>query len=367
MLARSSLLSRQPWIYRPGADAVFILLPAFLATAVVLAFPRFFADGAAMPPWFWLVFIVGIDVAHVYSTLWRTYFDPEEFQKYRRPLLLIPLLSFVVGAGLYLLDGMLFWRILAYLAVFHFIRQQYGFFSLYARKENRSLAERRLDAAVIYAATLYPLIYWHTHLPRNFNWFIEGDFGTLNLPGLSRAAGIIYGILIAIYLTKEISKVSRHGHLNLPKNLILLGTAVSWYFGIVVANGDLAFTATNVVAHGIPYMALVWMYERKKENRPASAEVRRPHWLRRVFRVQYLPVFVGALLLFAYLEEALWDALVWRDHAGLFPWAESLPHLDQAGWLAVVVPLLATPQVTHYLIDGFIWKMRKPSGDLRNV
>ena len=27
--------------------------------------------------------------------------------------------------------------------------------------------------------------------------------------------------------------------------------------------------------------------------------------------------------------------------------------------LAFIVPLLALPQVTHYILDGFIWKIRK--------
>ncbi|UCJ07051.1 hypothetical protein KTO58_25850 [Chitinophaga pendula] len=33
-------------------------------------------------------------------------------------------------------------------------------------------------------------------------------------------------------------------------------------------------------------------------------------------------------------------------------------------WLAVVVPLLALPQLTHYILDGFIWKKRDGVGVL---
>lgn len=365
--SKSSLFGSQPWIYRPGADSIFILLPAFLATAAVALFPGFFEDSGNMPAWAWLLFIVGIDVAHVYSTLWRTYFDREEFRKYRRPLVLIPVFGWMAGVFLYLIGGMLFWRVLAYLAVFHFVRQQYGFLSLYARKENRPSWERSIDAVTIYAATIYPLLFWHTHLPRNFHWFIDGDFWAVNASWLSPLAGGVYLVILAVYLIKEIRQSLQRGRINLPKNLILLGTALSWYFGIVVHDGDLAFTATNVVAHGIPYMALVWMYGRKKQEKSAPAAAARPSLLRRVFRVQYLPVFVGALMLFAYLEEGLWDALVWRDHGGLFPWAGSLPQIDEATLLAFVVPLLALPQVTHYLIDGFIWKVRKGNADLGKV
>ncbi len=35
---------------------------------------------------------------------------------------------------------------------------------------------RALDAAVIYGATLTPLLFWHAHQPRRFQWFLQGDF-----------------------------------------------------------------------------------------------------------------------------------------------------------------------------------------------
>lgn len=359
-------LRQQPWIYRPGADALFILFPAFLAVFVVLIFPDFFGNSDAMPPWAWLLFIVGIDVAHVYSTLWRTYLDPDEFQRYKRHLTLIPFFGWVVGTLLYFIDPMLFWRVLAYLAVFHFIRQQYGFMSLYARKDKRAKWERTIDAVTIYAATLFPLLYWHTHLPRNFHWFVDGDFGALSADWLTVAGAVVYVGILLIWLGKEVYMLQQGRRFNLPKNLILIGTMLSWYYGIVVKNGDLAFTATNVVAHGIPYMALVWMYGRKKVER-GTMQAPKNHWIRRVFRWQYLPVFIGVLLLFAYLEEGLWDALIWRDHEGLFPWAAGMPFVGDAGTLAWLVPLLALPQVTHYVIDGFIWKVRKPGGEVGEV
>jgi hypothetical protein len=28
-------------------------------------------------------------------------------------------------------------------------------------------------------------------------------------------------------------------------------------------------------------------------------------------------------------------------------------------FLSIIVPVLALPQITHYILDGFIWKVRK--------
>ena len=33
--------------------------------------------------------------------------------------------------------------------------------------------------------------------------------------------------------------------------------------------------------------------------------------------------------------------------------------------LALVVPLLAVPQLTHYLLDGFVWRVRSENPVLR--
>ncbi len=351
-------MKTQPWIHSRWTDSIFILGPAFLATGLVLSFPEFFRSSSEMQPWFWLLFIVGVDVAHVYSTLFRTYFDKEEFQKYRRPLTWIPILAWGAGVLLYLIDGMVFWRLLAYLAVYHFVRQQYGFFSIYARKEKRPNWERWIDSAAIYLATLYPIAYWHTHLPRNFFWFMPGDFVSLQWPIIEYIFLGVYLMALTAYVVKEAFHLSQGRHFNWPKNLILVGTALSWGVGIVLLNGDLAFTATNVLAHGIPYMALVWLYGQKKAKPQTNTTTLRK--VKSFFRLEFIPLFVVILFALAYFEEGLWDGMVWRDHEGLFPWANQLPWLQDQRLLAIVVPLLAMPQITHYVIDGFIWRVRKP-------
>lgn len=355
----------QPWVYRPWVDVPFILAPAFLVTLVVVAFPGIFADNDSLSPQAWLLLIVGVDVAHVYSTLWRTYLDPGEFARHRNLLIYTPLAVWIGGIVLYSMGPMVFWRVMAYLAVFHFIRQQYGFMRVYARQDRAAEWERHLDSVTVYALTLYPILYWHTHLPRNFSWFVEGDFLGVNAPWLADIGFVLYALIVVAYLVKEVRRSLKMGF-NLPKNLILLGTGLSWYCGIVLRNGDLAFTATNVIAHGLPYMAMVWIYGRKKHD-PLRQQPAPNVWMRWGFRVAFVPAFLGLLLGLAYLEEGLWDGLIWRDHAGLFPWAQGLPFLDDQAALAVMVPLLSLPQVTHYIVDGFIWKMRRSDGDLRVI
>lgn len=323
-----------PWIRGPVFDSFLILGPSLFAVLFVALTHGQFPQ---LPLWMWVVFVMGIDVSHVYSTLYKTYFHKDEFEKNKNLLFFAPVLVLILGVLIHSLSVAAFWTILAYLAVFHFIRQQYGFMRLYDRGENKF---RLLDEVTIYAVTLYPIIYWHSH-PRDFHWFVEGDFFS-GLPVIiEKISFTAYIIIIAVYFFS----LFKRSTFNLPKNLLILGTAIIWYIGIITFNGDVAFTVTNVVAHGIPYMALIWSWGEKNNVK--------------IFRFSWgVPVFLLSLFFFAYVEEGIWAGLVWREHLEFFTWFGSLPAISDKGGLSLIVPLLTLPQATHYLLDGFIWKSR---------
>src|ERR1700712_3288571 len=87
----------QPWIRSAIADSVFILSPPFLALSVVMLFPAAFKNSGIMPVQYWVILIVMIDVAHVYSTLYRTYFNPNSFKQKHHLLIAIPLFCYIGG------------------------------------------------------------------------------------------------------------------------------------------------------------------------------------------------------------------------------------------------------------------------------
>jgi hypothetical protein len=361
-------MKKQPWIYSAGVDGFFILAPALAVTAAILCLRHSIARLDAIPPWLWAALIVGVDVAHVYSTLFRTYADKEEFRARQTLYTLVPLACWVVGTLLYSVDSLWFWRAIAYLAVFHFMRQQYGFMMIYGRRERDHRAGfRLLDKAAIYMATLYPLIYWHTHLPRHFDWFIEGDFVAVHAPWLNDLSLALYALIMVAYVAKECWLAVAARSVNIPRNALLLGTAVSWWVGIIAFDNDLAFTAANVLAHGIPYMALIWMYGRNLGARDPEKKLLGGIAFRRFFSLRFLPLFLGLLVLLAYLEEGLWDGMIWNDHKTLFAPFHVLSTVDGKSTLAWLVPLLALPQTTHYALDAFIWRLKSGGAEWKRV
>ncbi len=351
----------QHWIASRRFDLIWILGPAFFSVVLALVIATLLPNRLnTIPIWTWALVIMGIDVAHVYSTLFRTYFDPEERRHYSGYLLMIPLMCWLLGVLLYSQSTKGFWTVLAYVAVFHFVRQQYGFMMIYRRSEPiQPRLFRALDQLAVYLATLFPLVYWHAHLPRNFIWFVKGDFAISVPQWISSLCGILYGTVLIAYLIKELYQWRREHYFNVPKNLLLFGTALSWYVGIVLLNADFPFTITNVITHGVPYIALVWYFGRRKfygKSRPTVVSGIFP----RFFSYRAIPLFALVLIVLAYFEEGFWDSLVWRERQELFSIFYVFGAIPDHAILSMVVPLLAVPQATHYVLDAFIWRMRKP-------
>jgi hypothetical protein len=346
------LLNNQPWLYGSFVDSIFILFPPFICLALIFIFPTFFIQNN-LSNLSWLLLVVFIDVAHVYSTLFRTYFHKPTFNKNKILFTFAPLVALVVSILVYSIKPILFWRILAYLAVFHFIRQQYGFVKLYSRNEFQTKIQMKVDSIMIYASTIYPIIYWHFSADRKFTWFVQDDFITYKSNFILNASLIAYSIVILTYLTKEFQSIVKTKKINLPKNAIIFGSSLSWYFGIVYFNSDITFSLLNIICHGIPYMSLIWIFSIKQKSIDYLLIGKS------IFSKFGILFFLLLILLLAYSEEGLWDYLVWKEHSSLFKiFPKSYFILDKS-LIAIIVPLLSVPQITHYIIDGFIWKVSK--------
>jgi hypothetical protein len=331
------------WLFSAPLDLAVFGGTALVALLLVAVMPAHEAG-----PGTFVVGVILVDVAHVWSTSFIVYLDPAEWR--RRPGIYagVPVACFAAGIALYAWGEGPFWRAIAYLAVFHFIRQQYGWVMLYrARNGERDRRGRWLDGATIYLATLYPLAWWHAALPRRFSWMKDGDFAA-GLPAwIATATGIAYAIVLAAYLARAVWQLAARRPVSWGKHLIVATTAACWYVGIVATNSDYAFTVTNVFIHGIPYMVLVFVYARAASREPVSSDGAAARLLRR----RGVAVFVATLWLIAYVEEMLWDRTLWHEHAGLFGGG-----LDIGAAAIVIAPLLAVPQLTHYVLDGLLWK-----------
>ncbi len=356
-------------------DLTFFHLPVWATWVIVLALPERLRD-QDVPLWVWIAIVLCIDVGHVWSSIYRTYLDPVTRAAQPRALRWAPTLAFSGCFLLALQAEATFWRVLAYVAVFHFIKQQQGIAALYAARYQQVLGARteglalwrtrlrRLDRAAVYAATLCPLLWWHLHLPRKFAWFVDGDF--LSLASWRSAVPAawaallesgLYLVWIGLPLLWLLAHLWAHRRARLPlptgKLLWVGGTWVNWYLGLVHFDSDLVFTLTNVVAHGVPYYGLIALHQsRVRKPQPSTGAVA---WL------------LVPILALAFSEEWLWDLLLYADRPELFgailPYTQAF--IAAPPWRAFWIAVLSLPQTVHYLLDGTIWKMDGRNPDLR--
>ena len=252
------------WLFSRNLDLSVFLGSAVVSLLLLAVGWRLGILNEESPDWTWITAVLLIDVAHVWSTTFRVYFDAAELKR-RLPLyLLVPAGGYLLGVALYSEGELVFWKALALVAVFHFVRQQYGWVALYRRRLGEtSSVTWWIDAAAVYLATIYPLAFWMTRLPRNFEWFVQNDF--FALPALvEQVLFPIYTGALALYFAKSAYQYFTTGFLNIGKDIVVATTAICWYAGIVFFNSDYAFTVTNVIIHGVPYFALIYVYARAR-------------------------------------------------------------------------------------------------------
>jgi hypothetical protein len=357
------------WIFSRAIDLFVLGLPVWLAWLVCgLMPPTWLAQ--PLPLWMWVVFVLGIDVSHVWSTIFRTYLDREEFIRHRSVLIFTPLAVF---GALFLVASfsvLWFWRLMAYVALHHFIKQQFGFLAIYRAKYGFKPKKILPDTGVIYWAMLYPVVFWHLDSKRQFNWFYKNDFFPIHqlLPDLEAILFIfnyLYWIIILLWLLEEMHITQKNQKIwAWGKILWVLTTAGNWYLGIVYFNSDVVFSLTNVIAHGLPYLALVFFYiERKKQLKFPQLS---PSKLKIIAHILFMLLIIIGLAL---VEEYFWDLWLNREKKAFFGQFlfYPIPLLQNRYWQAAAFALLSVPQVSHYIIDGYIWKGGKKNPDLKAI
>lgn len=327
-------MSAAGWVRSPAWDATFLLAP-LAVTGLVAAWVPAGATGGVVA---WLGLVVAVDVAHVWSTLWRTWLDPAERARHAGWLWALPMVALVATTLTTVLAPARFWTLLAYVAVFHFVRQQLGFAMIYRARAGLAGHDLggRVERWAIQAVCLTAIVGWHV-VGRPFSWFTADDF-VQPWPAWTLAlAGGATTVLVVAHVALRLGS----GRPNPGGDLWFAATALNWLAGIGLARSDLGFTLANVLGHGIPYLALVWHTARPLPDGTGAPGLRGGVGAA-------LALFLAVPLGLALAEELAWDFAVWQEY---------LPAPALPDWVApAATAVLAVPQLTHYLLDGVVWR-----------
>ncbi|RMG09777.1 MAG: hypothetical protein D6731_18965 [Planctomycetota bacterium] len=332
--------ARRRWLVGPAADLALVALPFVLGAGLALV-----PQEDPPPLWAFLLLIVAFDVAHVWATLYLSYLDRPAFER-RRLLFLLPIpLAIAATYRLHGLDPSLFWSLLAYVAIHHFAAQQWGFVALYARKAGeRDPFDRRLDKWTLWTGALGPVLLWHAS-GRDFDWFGHGERFLLRVDPALRGDIVAGMALVALVYVGRQAWLAARGRFNPGKNAWMLAAWASWSVGLALDRHPLVSLALINLLHGIPFLVLVWL--RLRAGAARGAQGRLVGWF-----AARAWAFLGLVALLALCEEGLWDGLVW---GGTYLGERAVELSPRARTLAVA--LLATPQIVHYVLDAFLWKL----------
>ncbi|EMO09551.1 hypothetical protein LEP1GSC137_3062 [Leptospira borgpetersenii str. Noumea 25] len=74
-------MNSRAWIFKPSVDLAFIILPGIASVLFLFTLKKLDILPSEINPWTWFCTVLLIDVAHVYSTLFRSYFNEEEWKR----------------------------------------------------------------------------------------------------------------------------------------------------------------------------------------------------------------------------------------------------------------------------------------------
>jgi hypothetical protein len=349
------------WLVSRRFDLGMLALPLLAAMGSLLTVRE--AWKGALPLWAFLLVIVAFDVTHVWATVYVTYLDREVLRSRRALLVLTPILAFVGAYRVHSHSATLFWTLLAYVAIYHFVQQQWGFIALYkSRAGERRRLDYYLDRWTLWAGALGPVMLWHASPKRQFDWFNAGESFIFRIDAALRpeitAVMVTFGVA---WLARQAQLLASGERFNVGKSAWMVCSWVSWVVGIGFSDHPFVSAAFLNLFHGPQFIALVWHRGRRRFGRAPEATTRA---VRDVFSRGRWPVFYGALLAIAILEETLWDGVVWRVY---LPKVASLDAQPEGEMFSAWVAALSVPQITHYYLDAWIWKLDGSNPDLKEL
>lgn len=312
------------------------MLPLAVAW-ILLGVARQFDFAQRYMPWPYWIFLmfVAFDSGHIYSTLFRTYFDLEEFNQRRFLYIATPVILLLIGVPILRRSHVVFFTLYMYFNIWHVIRQQYGWMMYASRSDQLGRFDRLLDKLIIYTVVAYPFIWWHFH---SLGFYVN-NLGGRFISGLPiwiyAYAQYIHWGLLSFYLIRQWILWRSGQPVNLAKHLIWFSTFLLFYINIVVVQTSFAVMLAMAFTHGGQYMYLVYRYGQKRSGESALY----PRWFfTRWGYLKYAAFIVGlGALAFIYLPP-----MVHRFYE------KGIVHTVL--WTAICLPGL-----THFALDGFIW------------
>jgi hypothetical protein len=327
------------WVFSKKEDLLLFVAPLLLGWVLILIHQWLNLSSIRLMGTDALVIIFAllafIDAGHVFSTVFRSYLDPQVRQQKKFLLYVLPLIIYVFLLLIFHLFGLRAVLVLfGYYNVYHIVRQQYGWVSITARKAGeQSRMDYYFDMVAVYAFTVLPVVWIHFSL--------AGTEKQIDLPKSALAANICTGLWLAVFVVyagRQVYKLIKGYPLNVAKQIQMLVSFISW--GTVIFFRSPLLLVVTVLLHSIPYVGIVYKTSMQQGARQTLLAI--------LFRYRFsILLFTGLLLAAGYIYTKTNNYV--KDVQ-----AHTILGLPRE---YLVCALLLFP-IMHFTIDGVIWKRK---------
>lgn len=330
----------------PGQRSLWILDPArdlllFVATPLLILPLAWAIRASASDQFFALIVAAFGQVGHNLPGFIRAYGDRDLFRRFRFRFIVAPALlgAACLFAAFYNIHALILASVAW--AIWHALMQTYGFIRIYAAKAGENSAfDRRLDFSVCLLGFTGAILLNENPLMLMLSrWYHCGGF-LIPASWIDSLQGLWWGLL-AIATGLWIVRLGFGCFRGAPPSPVKLLVTVSsigfYWFAYAIAGNILVGAAMFEVFHDVQYLAIVWLFNRRRVEQSDNAGA----FFKFVFGRSgaLIGVYVGLCFAFGsfrFLEHGLADG----------------PARN------VVLAFLATSGLLHYYYDGFIWKIR---------
>ncbi len=327
-----------PWIFNQKLDLLFFFLPIILAPLILMLAQSSFAVNSA----FWGIVIInsfGLGDFHVGAT-WLNYLDrknrsfytssPSKIQIYfLMPLAILPLtiLCVIYNPALLVLIYMTW-------SIQHLVQQNVGLLLLYHNhKDNEAIVHRSLETrsqhvgALFFSMLFAQRVLWIS-LPQSLIWLT-----------ILTAVGIVFVLLVILYLRELFTQVRNGANLNVPAFLFWC-LAICFFapFAVIGKGYTDAILVSNIM-HWCQYIGLMYALSFRKYKKDQLKELPLPH----------------PLILFALIGAGM-VALLMGIRTFIGPIS-----IESSPWtIKALFGFVLGMGMIHYWQDAFMWRFREP-------
>ncbi len=342
-----------------------------------------------------------LDAPHVWATLGRTLFDPDEWRVRGREMRVsfiwffvgpaaillpyffgafTPTLGFTTPVETLALGGILFFVFFRLWAYYHVVRQHWGFFALYKRKANDSEALANKFDYWFFNLTLYmPLVMFLTSsFYKNTPGFpplgLQAPiFANLSIGSLLHPlAWTIYLAIILLYIGFQVKLWKAGSTLNGSK-LLYMCSIIPLHF-VAFSHPIMAVFIVPLVTvgHNIQYHCIVYSFAQNKYKSKTAREFK---WVKALFKNFTIYALIGLVFTFGFYKGP------WID------WLKSISGLEldtvllnSIGMMAgikdpaslrlgerVFAAFILGFAMQHYYLDSKIWRVNRDKDVQKNL